>query len=175
MERTKQVEDDIMMVDDDEEDSIENRFMIFFLENEDYGIPIKNVIEIVEMQKIIDLPDMPIYIKGIINLRGKIIPIMDLRRRFNLQSKEYDDRTCIIITNYEDYKVGLIVDRVEEVVEILEKNIEPAPKFKTEKEEVSYISGIGKVGEKVKIILNIEKLLDQIDIEEILKKNEVKE
>jgi purine-binding chemotaxis protein CheW len=161
-----QIENDLLMVSEDE-DTLENRFMIFVLDKEDYGISIKNVIEIVEMQKIIDVPDMPHYIKGIINLRGKIIPIMDLRLRFNIAAKEYDDRTCIIITNIEDYRVGLIVDRVEEVIEIAENNIEPPPKFKTGKGEISYISGLGKVGEKVKIILDVAKLLDQVDLEQI--------
>jgi len=159
---------DMMLVDDDE-DTMENRYLSFRIDKEDYGIPIKNVIEIIELQKIIEIPDMPGYIKGIINLRGKVIPIMDLRLRFKIPEKDYDDRTCIVVVNIYNYRVGLVVDRVEEVLEINAKNIEAPPKFKNKTEEENYISGLAKIGDTVKILLDVEKILDLEKIEGINK------
>jgi purine-binding chemotaxis protein CheW len=121
------------------------------------------------MQKIIAVPDMPSYVKGVINLRGKVIPVIDLRLNFNMEEREYDDRTCMIITRIGDSDVGLIVDTVSEVEDIPERNIDPPPEFKGSSRE-RYIAGIGKVGDEVKIILDVSKLLQETEVKEIQEK-----
>lgn len=110
---------------------------------------------------------MPEYIKGVINLRGRIVLVMDLRTRFGLDKREYDDRTCVIIVNIENTSIGLIVDTVAEVQDIYEKDIEPPPSFKSERVRKQYISGLGKVGSEVKILLDVSKILFKEDMEKI--------
>jgi purine-binding chemotaxis protein CheW len=164
-----QKKNDIFLIDENE-DTMENRFLSFRIDKEDYGISIKNIIEIIELQKVIEIPDMPNYIKGVINLRGNVIPVMDLRLKFKIEEKSYDDRTCIIIISVNNYRVGLIVDRVEEVLEIQPENIEPSPKFKNNSESKEYISGLGKIGDSVKILLDVEKILT-LEVIDVIKEN----
>ena len=124
------------------------------------------------MQKITEVPNMEDYIKGVINLRGKIIPVIDVRIRFNINFKPYHDRTCIIIVNLNNTNIGLIIDSVSEVVIIPENNMEPPPK--TNKiGKTNFIKSMGKIGGKVKIILNIENILTNHDLEQI-NENEAK-
>ena len=148
------------------EDTQEGKFLTFILGNEEYGIEIRNVTEIIGIQSITDLPDTPSFVKGVINLRGKVIPLIDVRLRFNFDEKEYDDRTCIIVVNIENMSVGLIVDTVSEVMEITEGDIEPPPKVNN-RAGSRYIKGLGKVGEEVKILLDTHKLLFGDEIEQI--------
>lgn len=148
------------------EDTQEGKFLTFILGNEEYGIEIRHVTEIIGIQSITDLPDTPSFVKGVINLRGKVIPLIDVRLRFNFDEKEYDDRTCIIVVNIENMSVGLIVDTVSEVMEIPEGDIEPPPKVNN-KAGSRYIKGLGKVGEEVKILLDTHKLLFGDEIEQI--------
>lgn len=110
---------------------------------------------------------MPNYMKGIINLRGKVIPIIDLRLRFKMQEREFDDRTCIVIVNVKNSSIGFIVDTVLEVVAIPEKEISEPPKFKSSGSNENYITGIGKVGEHVKILLDAEKIVHQEELDKI--------
>ena len=117
------------------------------------------MIEIIELQPISAVPDMPSYVKGVINLRGKVIPIVDLRLRFRIDERDYDNRTCIIVTEVERVQVGFVVDTVEEVLEIPEKNIEPPPKFRTMQGQDRYLSGMAKSGESIKILVDVEKLV----------------
>jgi purine-binding chemotaxis protein CheW len=138
-------------------------FLTFHLNGEDYGIAITHIIEIIGIQKITRIPDMPIFIEGIINLRGRVIPVMDVRLRFGMSPKEHDDRTCVIVIQVGDSVTGLIVDRVKEVLEIPAGMIEPAPK--TGRDD-GYILGIGKVAEEVKILLNVEELVSEETLEE---------
>ncbi len=144
----------------------EGKFLTFILGNEEYGIEIRNVTEIIGIQSMTDLPDTPPFVKGVINLRGKVIPLIDVRLRFSFEEKEYDDRTCIIVVNIENMSVGLIVDTVSEVMEIPEDDIEPPPKVNN-KTGSRYIKGVGKVGEEVKILLDTHKLLFGDEIEQI--------
>lgn len=95
-----------------EEDTLKGRYLIFTLDKETYGVEIKYVTEIIGIQTITEIPELPEYVKGIINLRGKIIPVMDVRLRFKKEPKEYNDRTCIIVLDIRDLTIGLIVDRV---------------------------------------------------------------
>ena len=159
------------MVDDDEEkdlfdedeDTLKDKYLTFYLAGEDYGLDIAYVTEIIGIQKITDVPDMPAFIKGVINLRGKVIPVMDVRLRFNMESREYDERTCIIVVDIKQTTVGLVVDEVSEVVDIPEEQVEPPPKSRHGSTS-RYLKGMGKAGEDVKILLNAEKLLYDDDL-----------
>jgi len=106
---------------------------------------------------------MPRYVKGVINLRGKVIPIVDLRLRFGMEARAYDDRTCIIVTEIDRILIGLVVDTVEEVMEIAEDQIDPPPRFKAVAGKDRYIYGMGKVGDAVKIIIDVEKVIQDQD------------
>ena len=143
----------------DDDDAQKDKYLIFHLAGEDYGIDIAYVTEIIGIQKITEVPDMPEFVKGVINLRGKVIPVMDVRKRFGFELKEYNERTCIIVVDMKDMAVGLVVDQVQEVLDIPEKNIEPPPSI-GKNERSDYVSGMGKLGEDVKILLNCQFLLD---------------
>ena len=149
-----------------EEDTQKDKFLIFALGNEFYGIEIKYVTEIVGMQPITEVPELPEYVRGIINLRGKIIPVMDVRLRFKKPFMEYNERTCIIVVDIRDISVGLIIDRVSEVISIPEGDIVPPPGAG---QGVSnrYIKGIGKVGNEVKLLLDCDKLLNDEEAESL--------
>ncbi|MCG8569435.1 MAG: chemotaxis protein CheW [Spirochaetes bacterium] len=160
--------DDLFMVDDEEEDTQANKYLTFKTGKESYGIGIGDVIEIIELQKIIEVPDTPDYVKGVINLRGRIIPVMDVRLRFHLKERDYDDRTCIVVVNVKSNTIGFIVDTVEEVVEILQENIAPPPKFKNYGNlRNDYIQGIGKSEDQVKILLDVERIMFEEELEKL--------
>jgi purine-binding chemotaxis protein CheW len=160
-------DDDLFLADDDDENTMENKYLLFNLGKEVYGIGIAFVRDIIELQPITNVPDMPNYVKGVINLRGNVIPVIDLRLRFGLEAREYDDRTCIIIVNNESMSTGLIVDTVAEVDEIPRSDVDEPPKFKSNTGKERYISGLGKVNDEVKILLNVEKILTDENLEEI--------
>jgi len=151
-----------LMVEDDEEQQ-ENKFLMFKLGSEEYGIDIKRITAIEELPQITTIPDMPIFVKGVINLRGKVIPAIDLRLRFGIEEKEYNDRTCIVIVSMNDSTIGLIVDIVSEVHEIKENDIGPPPSFNNASGNEQYIAGLAKKGEEVKIILDVEKIISNED------------
>jgi purine-binding chemotaxis protein CheW len=152
-------QDELLADDDENEDTQANKYLFFRIGKESYGIGIKHVIEIIELQPISVVPDMPAYVKGVINLRGKVIPIVDLRLRFEMDEREYDNRTCIIVTEVDRILVGCLVDTVEEVMEIPEKDIEPPPQFRTTSGRDRYISGMGKAGDAIKILIDVEKIV----------------
>lgn len=147
-----------------EEDTQRGRFLTFTLEEEVYGIEIKYVTEIIGIQSITKVPEVPEYVKGIINLRGKIIPVIDVRIKFGKESMEYNDRTCIVVIDIIEVSVGLIVDNVDEVLSIDDEEIAAPPANKTGFEN-RYIKGIGKSGGKVQLLLDCEKLLKNEEIE----------
>ena len=166
-------QDDVFLgIDEEEEDTQADKYMTFRISAEVYGIGIWNIREIIEMQEITGVPDVPPFVKGVINLRGKVIPIVDLRLRFSMEERDYDSRTCIIITEIRKAMIGFIVDTVEEVVEIAQENIEPAPKFRSATGKDKYISGMGKIGDQVKILLDVERLLFEDEMGEIHQKIE---
>lgn len=144
----------------------QNKYVTFRTENTYYGLKIEHVSEIVVCQEITQVPETPNYIKGLINLRGKIIPVIDVRERFRLEHKEYNDRTCIIVVKVQDMTVGLIVEQIAEVVEIKEEDILEPPTLGKEETNPQnrYIYGIGKVGDDVKLLLDPEKILKDDDI-----------
>lgn len=152
-------QDELLDDDEENEDTQANKYLFFRIGKESYGVGIRFVIEIIELQTISSVPDMPQYVKGVINLRGKVIPIVDLRLRFDMEERDYDNRTCIIVTEVEHVLVGFLVDTVEEVLEIMEKDIEPPPKFRSISGSDRYISGMGKAGEAIKILIDVDKLV----------------
>lgn len=149
-----------------EEDTQKDRYLIFYIDNESYGIEIKYVTEIIGIQTITEVPELPDYVKGIINLRGQIIPVMDVRLRFKKEPKEYNDRTCIIVINIMDMSVGLIVDGVSEVVTIDESNVSALPHI-NQASYNRYIKSIGKIGNEVRLLIDCEKLLTDEDFENL--------
>ncbi|MCQ2506783.1 MAG: chemotaxis protein CheW [Lachnospiraceae bacterium] len=149
-------------MDDDfllEEDTQKGKFMTFICGEEYYGIEIRYVQEIICMQKITEVPETPPYVKGLINLRGKIHPVIDVRIRFHKEPREYNDRTCIIVTEVDKIVVGLIVDTIAGVVDIKEEDI--CPSVSIGKDSTSFIYGIGKIGEEVKLLIDPKKLLSE--------------
>ena len=148
------------------EDTQKGKFLTFLLGKEVYAIEIKYVIEMIGIQPITEVPELPEYVKGIINLRGKIVPVMDVRIRFKKEAKEYNDRTCIIVVEVESIMLGLIVDNISEVISIPDEEIVPPPEI-NKCAENKYIKGIGKVGSNVKLILDCKKLMNDKDVEAI--------
>ncbi len=142
------------------QDTQQDKYVTFKSGNEYFGLKIQYVNEIIVFQEITEIPESEDYIKGLINLRGKIIPVIDVRIRFKQEPIEYNDRTCIIVINVKDTVVGLIVEKVAEVVEIKEENILPSPTIgHDDKSQNKYVYGIGKVGDSVKLLLDPDKLL----------------
>lgn len=154
-------------LDDDEMEGEADKFLLFDLGEEAYGIQISHIIQIVEMQPITRIPDMPEYVKGIINIRGQIIPTIDLRSRFHLSEKEADKKTCIVIIALESNSMGLIVDTVSEVKSIPQDDISAAPQVKNLAVNEKYIMGLAKVDDEVKILLDINKLFSEQDVQSI--------
>jgi purine-binding chemotaxis protein CheW len=159
-----QQEDDLFLVDDETSDEAEDKHLLFRLGDEEYGVPIDRVQSIEELQKIVAVPDMPSYVRGVINLRGNVIPTVDLRLRFGMPARDYDDRTCIIIINAHSRVVGFIVDTVSEVHQIPAKNIQPAPEFRSGDGKERFVTGLGTVEGEVKILLDIEQLVQQEEV-----------
>jgi purine-binding chemotaxis protein CheW len=140
----------------------EGKYLTFALGNEEYGLEILKVREIIGMMEITGVPQTPDYVKGIINLRGRVIPVIDLRLKFGLPPAEYTERTCIIVVEVRGetgaIQMGIVVDSVSEVLNIIGDDIEPTPTFGT-RLQTQYILGIAKVKGRVKILLDIGKVL----------------
>ena len=135
----------------------ENKYLTFKLADEEYGVEILKVREIVELMDITAVPRMPRYVKGVIHLRGKVIPVVDLRTKFGLPSPEHTDETSIIVVNVGE-DIGIIVDTVLEVLDVTQENIEPPPATGGSV-NTSFILGMGRVGDDVKILLNLDRVL----------------
>ena len=143
----------------------QDKYVTFKSGNEYFGLKIEYVNEIIVFQEITQIPESEDYIKGLINLRGKIIPVIDVRVRFRQEPIEYTDRTCIIVINVKGTVVGLIVEKVAEVVEIKSENILSTPTVGNEEKcQNKYVYGVGKVGEDVKLLLDPELLLKDDDL-----------
>ncbi len=146
-----------------EEDSQKGKFMTFQTGKEFFGISISYVNEIIAMQPITAIPEVEDYIKGLINLRGKIIPVIDVRLRFKMEPKEYTDRTCIIVIEVKSTIIGLIVEKIAEVDDISEDDIVPPPTLGGHKdsEKSKYVYGLARTEDSVKLLLDPEKLIRQ--------------
>jgi len=146
-----------------EADTIANMYLTFDIGSEEYGVAIADVIEIVGIQRIMPIPDLPVYLKGVINLRGKVIPLMDIRLRFRMEERAYDDRTVIIVMEVDDAPIGLIVDGVREVREIPDSQIDSNAQFaKSSTKQV--IAGLGRIDDSVVVLLNPTVLVSDDDI-----------
>lgn len=144
-------------------DNIDEMYLTFALANEEYGVGIAGVTEIVGMQRIMSVPDVPHYIKGVINLRGKVIPLMDVRLRFGMPERIYDERTVVIVMEVGDAPIGLIVDGVSEVLEIPPSQVDRHTQFGRSASR-PVIAGIGRIGERVAVLLDTSVLVSDTDI-----------
>ena len=163
-EKTKVADTEDVILDEEGDEIQENQFLTFGIEKETYAIDLLNVIEIIRLIQITPIPEAFAFVKGIINLRGKIIPVMDVRMRFSISEKAYEDRTCIIVVNIKGLEMGLIVDHVSEVLEIPETQIDAMPTVsKTASQR--FVKGIGKTDSGVKIILDLDKMLFDEEME----------
>jgi purine-binding chemotaxis protein CheW len=139
------------------------KFLTFFLAGEEYGIEILKVHEIIGMMGITRVPRTPVFIRGVINLRGKVIPVVDLRLKFGMESKEQTEETCIIVVQVQKVEMGIMVDKVSEVLDIAAKDIDDAPSFGAEV-NTDYLLGIGKAQGRVKLLLDIDKVLSSHEV-----------
>ncbi len=138
--------------------SYEGKFLTFALSNEEYGVEILKVREIMGLMEITPVPQTPDYMKGVINLRGKVIPVVDLRLKFSMPEVEHTKETCIIVAEVGTAQVGVIVDSVSEVTDIKGEDIEESPNFGQEI-DTNFIMGLGKTKKKIIILLDIEGVL----------------
>jgi purine-binding chemotaxis protein CheW len=151
--------------------SLAGKYLTFFLGGETYGIPVLKVREIISMLPITQVPQVPAYMKGVINLRGKVIPVVDLRAKFSMLESESTDSTCIVVvqipgTDGQVKLIGLIVDAVEEVANIAQADIEPAPDFGGSI-SVQYILGMAKIKGSVKALIDIDQIIAADTIERL--------
>ncbi len=143
---------------------MEKQIVTFLIANEEYGIDILKVKEIIRMQDIVNLPESSDYVKGVIDLRGEIIPVIDMRIKFGLATQEYSEDTKIIIIEFEENNlIGLIVDAVSQVLRINEEEIESPPLTLSE-DALKFINGIAKLNDRIIILLKIDKILSTDEI-----------
>ncbi|NUM36328.1 MAG: purine-binding chemotaxis protein CheW [Candidatus Brocadiae bacterium] len=143
--------------------NISGKYLTFNLAKETYGIEILKVREIIGMIEITPLPQTPNFVKGLINLRGKVIAVIDLRTKFGLEEKPYSNETCMIIADLVEKQIGLIIDSVCEVIDIPDSSVEKTPSFGSQI-NTAFIKGIGKVDKQVIILLDIEKVLNSEEL-----------
>ncbi len=145
----------------------EGKYLTFALGPEEYGLEILKVREIMGYMEITAVPQTPEHVRGVINLRGKVIPVIDLRTKFGMETTETTDQTCIIVVEItqqdQSFNTGIVVDRVQEVLDIAGENIEDTPQFGSNV-ETDFILGMGKIGDSVKILLDIDKVLVADDL-----------
>jgi len=142
------------------------QFVEFKLGDEDYGIDILQVKTIERMMPITRIPKAPQFVEGVINLRGEIVPVIDLKKRFDLPLSETTDSTRIIIVSIDDITVGMIVDSATEVIQLSQDDIEPAPPI-TGSIDANYLDGVGKIDGRLLILLNVAKLLKPQEIDQL--------
>jgi len=141
----------------------EGKYLTFFLDTEVYGIEILKVREIIGIIDITPIPKSPDYLKGIINLRGKVIPVVDLRLKFSMDAVDYTHETCIIVVEVNDTHLGIVVDTVSEVLDIKNRDIEEPGSFGNTIDS-NYMLGLGKIKNKIIILLDINKVLSTEDL-----------
>lgn len=146
------------------------KYLTVVLDNESYGISVLRVREIIRLQKITPVPQLPDYVKGVINLRGRVIPVIDLRMKFGLKA-EVTERTCVVVTQVQvaadrALQMGLIVDSVEEVANILPADIEPTPEFGCQL-DTRYLIGMAKIKGQVKTLLDIDRVVAPDTLQEL--------
>ncbi|WRS27982.1 chemotaxis protein CheW [Oscillospiraceae bacterium MB08-C2-2] len=164
---------ELWQIEYNDENTTDNRYLTFRADNQLFGISIREVVQIVGMQEITQLPDHPSYIKGVISLREDIIPVIDVRVRFGRPQGAYDDRTCIIITKLPEGSYGFIVDEVDEVCDLLPEQIILPPQVKSEISNCRYLKGIAHLSkgldkrEKTILIIVASELLEEHELVEL--------
>lgn len=147
--------------------SREGKYLTFALGNEEYGLEILKVREIIGFMEITAVPQMPAYVRGVINLRGQVIPVVDLRAKFSMASADVTEQTCIIVVEIMQQgrtsNTGIVVDHVSEVLDVAGENIEDPPQFGNDV-NTDFILGMGKIGQSVKILLDIDKILASVNL-----------
>lgn len=138
----------------------DGKYLTFWTDKQLFGVSIAHVIQIVAMQEVTKIPEYPYYAKGIINLRGNIIPVIDVRLRFNKEEAPYSERTCIIVTNINNKSIGFIVDAVDSVTYIANENISPPPRMASDISG-TYLTGLAKVENRVVLLLDTSKILKE--------------
>jgi len=146
-----------------QEQEIGGKFLTFFLEDEEYGIEILKVQEIIGMMSVTPVPRTPSFVRGVINLRGNVMPIIDLRLKFGMPAIAQTEETCIIVVRAQGVEMGIIVDKVSEVLDIATEEIDPVPSFGATV-DTAYILGIGKAAGNVKLLLHIDKVLSTDEV-----------
>ena len=147
------------------------KYLTFKLGSEEFGLEILKVQEIIQMQSITRVPRTPEFVRGVINLRGKVIPVVDLRVKFGMEHVEDTERTCIVVVQIRNNAnsvvvMGIIIDEVREVLDITESSIEDTPSFGTSI-DTEFILGMGKIGQNVKILLDIDKVLSSQELSNV--------
>jgi len=146
----------------------DGKYLTFRLADEEYGVSILKIKEIIGVMPITTVPQTPDFVKGVINLRGKVIPVITLRKKFGMEEAEYTDKTCIVVVeiliNAENVQIGIVVDTVSEVLNIKEEDIEDTPSFGTNL-DTKYILGMAKMEGGVKILLEIDRVLSSEELE----------
>lgn len=156
--------DELEMTAVSREDDLEGRFLLFDIDDTLYSIALRLVIEIIKVQSITQLPGVPGYIKGIINLRGGVVPVIDVRLKFGLPERPFDDKTCIIVVVIHDMNIGLIVDNVNEVVTIDPSQLSEPPSVNGN--GAGFLSSVAELGDKVILDINCETFF-QSDLSEL--------
>jgi purine-binding chemotaxis protein CheW len=146
------------------------KYLTFKLDVEEFGIEILKVQEIIKMMNITRVPRTPAFVRGVINLRGKVIPVVDLRLKFEMDGKEETEKTCVIVVtvrrNGQEVVMGVIVDEVSEVLDVAGTSIEPAPEFGGVV-DTSFILGMGKVGERVVTLMDVDRVLSGSEVSSV--------
>ena len=142
------------------------QYMTFNIGDEIYGVSVLKVHEIIGMTKITHVPNSMQFMKGVINLRGKVVPVVDMRLKFNMDEREYDDQTVILIVELKERLIGMIVDTVSEVVDMVEQSIQDTPHFSSQI-ETDYIQGIGNKDDNLIILLDVDKILTINELKKI--------
>jgi purine-binding chemotaxis protein CheW len=161
MNEAKAAEQDAKTID--VQKALAGKYLTFALAGEEYGLPVLRVREIIKVMDITVVPQVPAYVRGVINLRGKVIPVIDLRLKFNFEAKEANDRTAIIVVELElpggRTLVGVLVDAVSEVLNIAGDEIEPTPTF-GDQVDTTFMRGVAKVKGTVKILLDLDRVFE---------------
>jgi purine-binding chemotaxis protein CheW len=154
------------VLDDDDDELVVDQYLTFHIGAEDFAIEVSSVVEIVGIQHITQIPDMPPFMRGVINLRGRVIPVVDVRRRFGLEDRAYDARTCIVVVNLAGVTTGLIVDTVSEVLSIPADLVSPPPSVQGNRRS-RFVRGVGRVADGIKLLLDLDKFLLESERESI--------
>lgn len=151
-------------------EKLAGKYLTFLLENEEYGLQILKVQEIIRLQEITSVPNTPDYVRGIINLRGRVVPVVALRKKFNMSEAKDTEKTCIVVVQVakgtDTIVMGIIIDDVREVRDLIASEIEETPSFGTSL-DIEFIMGVGKLEERVIMLLDIDKVLTKEQIEDI--------